>query len=108
MQNQTCQIVETSTNKYGEQIQDSQTEVACRFREITQADQNNNMDSFIGVDAMLWVEPEVDIQEGTIVKIEDRTWRVIRLIKARAMTADVKFQKALLEKHTGVNQNDAS
>ena len=100
--NQTCELVTTSHNKYGEQTYESSEEIACKFREITEVSKFSNRED-IQADALLWVEPETDINRGSIVKVEDQYYRVERLTKARKNTETVQFIKCLLEKHKEVS-----
>lgn len=98
--NQTCTVVETAQSLYGDQVEESTTEYDCRFREITDVVSGSNREELGGADALLWVEADTPVSEGTIIKHEGIYWRVVRVTKARKMDSEVQFLKCLLERHS--------
>lgn len=96
--NQTCSIVTSTVNRYGDYVMSSQTQYPCRFREITSLDRNINRED-LDADAMIWLEPTVPVEEGTIILYDGEYYRVEEITKARRFSEDVVFQKCLLEKH---------
>jgi hypothetical protein len=99
--NQTCEIVETTYNKYGEQILSTTAEISCKFREITNLTKSANRED-IAADAMLWVEPDASLEKGTIILIDGDYYRVERLVKARRNNGEVQFIKCDLQAHKEV------
>lgn len=99
IRNQTAYIINTSKNKYGDQKETTRTEVLVRFRYLTDIDIRTQAEN-ITADAMIWFSAEENVSEGTIVLVDDKYWRVNRLIKARKMDGEIQFLKALVEKHT--------
>lgn len=98
---QTFSLITTSRDAYGDQVESSSAEYACKFREITETDRYGNREDMRG-DAMLWVEPSTPLEVGSIVEVENQKFRVERLTKARRMRSEsVLFIKCLLEKYHG-------
>jgi len=97
---QSAKIIVTSKDKYGDQKQTSQASINCRFRYITEVDKGVNREGMEAFDAIVWVAPETAIEEGTILQIEDKYWRVNRLVRARRMTdSTIQFLKAFVKRH---------
>ncbi len=99
--NQTATTLTTARNKYGDQEYTNGANEACRFREITATDRVNNRED-IKADAMIWVEPTSSLVEGTIVRVNDKFYRVMQVTKARKMDATIRFLKCTLEKYFDV------
>lgn len=98
---QTASLIVTTTNKYGDQVLTSSSQINCRFRWITEVQRASNREE-IRSDALLWTEPDEPIGEGTIIKVDDNYFRVRRVTKARRLRGDqVYFLKCLLDKYTG-------
>jgi|SRR3990172_7818409 len=96
---QTAEIVTTATNRYGDQIPSVLTELPCRFRYITDLDRRTNMEGVTTSDAIFHLEPDANVREGTILKIEDYYWRIDKLVRARRMGDPVLFLKAFVKRH---------
>lgn len=96
--NQTLVIVETSTDRYGDQELVGQLSVPCRFRYITEVDKMTLAEAEAS-DAMVWVEPDAPIQSASILFIDEVYWRIDRMIKARKMDDTVEFLKVYLSRH---------
>lgn len=102
---QVCSLIETNYNEDGDLIYKDSEEIACRFRWITDLDNLNNRES-IRSDAMLWVKPNVDIKEGSVIKFNDEYFRVRQLIEARRLRGEtVYFKKCLLDKQASGVEN---
>lgn len=99
--NQDAKIIITSTDKHGDQVVSSETDILCRFRYFTEIDQSGNREGLTTTaDAIIWLAPELDVAEGTILYTDGKYWRVNRLVKARRMSGDtVEFLKAFVSKH---------
>jgi hypothetical protein len=98
---QDAKLVTATVDKYGDQNPTAETSVKCRFRYITQLDKGTHMEG-IGTDneAIIWFEPDVDIVEGSIVKVDSVYWRVDKLVKARKLTGNtIEFLKAFVNRH---------
>lgn len=98
---QTCEILATTQNIYGDQVETDRVEYPCRLREITEIQPGNNREDLTGTDALLWIGPDAPIVEGSILLSEGKYWRVQRLTKARRFTSSVLFLKCRLEAHNG-------
>lgn len=98
---QDANIITTTTDKHGDQIQSATTSIKCRFRYITEINQSNNQEALnTGADAIVWTSSDTAIAEGTIIQVDDNYWRIIRLVKARRLSsADVQFLKAYVVRH---------
>jgi hypothetical protein len=97
---QSGKLVEAVINVYGDQIPSNETSVMCRFRNITELDHLPNMEGVDAADAIVWFEPDVDIEEGSIIKVDGEYWRIDRLIKARRLSSSaIVFLKALVRRH---------
>ena len=97
---QAGKLVQATINIYGDQISGGETNVMCRFRNITELDKGSNIEGIDTADAIVWFEPDVSIEEGSIIKVDDEYWRIERLIKARRIaSSDILFYKALVKKH---------
>jgi hypothetical protein len=94
--NQTCGVLSTSTNVYGESVFVSLANLKCRLREITGLDKQSNREQY-DCDAILWLEPTASVVEGQIIRVEDRFYRINKIIKARRFSAPVVFIKCLLD-----------
>lgn len=98
--NQSAKLVVTSKDKYGDQKQTSETSISCRFRYITEVESNVNRESADAFDAIMWFSPDTAVVEGSILKIEDKYWRVNRLVRARRLVdTDIQFLKAFVKRH---------
>jgi hypothetical protein len=98
--NQEGFIVETTTDKHGDQVEDKLTPVRCRFRYITGIEKGINAEDFQGSNAMIWFAPDANIEEGSVVQVDSKYWRVDRLIRARKMSGStVEFLKAFVKNH---------
>lgn len=97
---QECSLVETTKDRYGDQTSTSETPVACRFRYVTELDKQVDAEGSFSSDAIIWLEPEVEVSEADIVKAEGLYWRVERVIKARKLAgSDVQFKKCYVNRH---------
>lgn len=97
---QDAYIVNTTTDKHGDQKQSSLTAIKCKFRYNTIMDKNVYREGLDASDAIVWLADDVSVSEGTIIKIDSDYWRVDRLIKAKNMkSTDVQFNKAFVNKH---------
>lgn len=102
LRNQQAYIINTTTNKFGDQKESSRTSELVRFRYITELDQVNNREGVNSPQATIWLRAEASVSEGSIIYLEDDDsyWRVERLTKARKMDKTVHFLKAFVQKHT--------
>lgn len=101
--NQDAQVITTIKDKHGDQVIDSSIDTLCRFRYITDLDKGPNREGVTSSEAIIWFEPTENIVEGNIVKVDDKYWRVSKLIKARRMSgSNVEFLKAFVNKHEPV------
>ena len=97
---QSGKLVQATINVYGDQISSGETNVMCRFRNITELDKTSNAEGVATADAIVWFEPSVSIEEGSIIKVDGKYWRIDRLIKARRMSSSaILFYKALVKRH---------
>jgi hypothetical protein len=98
--NQEAKIVTTTQDKHGDQISSSETSIKCRFRYITELDRNSNKEGLESFDAIVWFEPDANIQEASIIFADGKYWRINRLIKARRLSGSiVEFLKGFVKKH---------
>lgn len=105
---QEASIITSQTDKWGNVVGTTQSIVPCRFRYISSVDRTSNAELYMGMEAMAWFEPADPIVEGTILKINDRFWRVGRLIEARRMGGTIEFIKALLASHEMIDGGNFS
>lgn len=98
---QTAYIIDTSYNDDGDQVMTSSGQIVCRFRWITDLERPSNREE-IRSDAMLWIKPDEDIEEGTIIKFDDDYFRVRQVVEARRLRGNqIHFLKCLLDKYAG-------
>lgn len=97
--NQICEIITTTTNVYGDQVTESSKEWHCRFRESGEIRSGNNREDLAGADAMIHLPADAPAIEGTIIKYDDRYWRVTKVNKGRRFSDEVLFLKCWLETH---------
>ena len=97
---QDAQVVPTTTDKHGDQVGGTPVDVKCRFRYITEIDRNVNREGLEASDAIIWFDPDVDIEEGSIVSVDSKYWRITRLVKASRMSGStIEFLKAFVKAH---------
>lgn len=100
---QTCYLVSTKRNKYGDIDMEGSEAVSCRFRKITELDKMNNRED-IRADAWLWVRAGELVEEGGVVRFEDEYYRIKRVLEARRLRGNkVFFKKCLLDKYSQVS-----
>ena len=99
--NEDGQIIHTETNKHGDQKVVSTEEVKLKFRYITELDKATNRESVMASsDAIIWVDPSLDVDEGSIFYVEEKYWRVDKLVRAKRITGNgVLFLKCFVNKH---------
>lgn len=98
---QDAQIIHTNRDIHGDQLESSTEDIKIRFRYITVLDKNASREALDSADAMVWFSPSADVQEGSIIKVDDKYWRVDRLIKARRLTdSTTQFLKATVKVHS--------
>jgi hypothetical protein len=104
---QTCTIIETSLNRFGDYVEQDGAQYRCRFRDITDISELPNNET-TGSQAILWLDANAPVQRGTIVKIENEYFRIDRITKARKLTSsNVEFIKCLVEYHGGIAKEEA-
>jgi len=97
----TAYIVSATQNAYLEYTAGAETAVKCDFRRINEVTIGGNNQQ-IQSDAMAWFEPDVGIDQGTIIKFKGEHYRVIETIDGRdleATGAPVIFIKTRLQKY---------
>ena len=95
---QTCYLVTTTINDYGEETYSNKTATLCRFREITGINRSPNAEQ-IDCDAILWLEPDENIEEGSIIEFDSKYFKVDKLTKARKFGPTTQFLKCLLTRY---------
>lgn len=104
---QEAEIVKTSRNKYGDFIVTSSETITCRFRVITELDLIGNREEMRS-DALMWVRPDEDIAENTIVYYDGEYYKVQRVVEARRLRGGtVEFKKCLMEKYTNIEEEES-
>ncbi len=104
---QTCFILHSSKNKFGDDELDIISQINCRFRHITDLDQINNQEQ-IRADAMLWVAPEELVFKGTIIQYNGENYRVRQITEARRLIGEkVYFKKCVLDKYASFDENNS-
>lgn len=107
--NQDAEILEITTDKHGDQVLGDSEDVKCRFRYVTELDKASNREGLTTADAIVWFEPDVTVQEGSIIKVENKYWRIDRLIKARKLeNSTIYFLKAFVKAHAGIDEEEFS
>lgn len=97
---QSCSVITTFTDVHGDQVEGSSLAVNCRFRYITELDKAANAEIVNTTDAIIWLSPDVNVQEGTIMFAESQYWRISRLVRARRMKGNtVEFLKCYVKKY---------
>jgi hypothetical protein len=96
---QSCTILETTQDKYGDEVQQSVKVANCRFRWITELENPSNREE-IRSDALLWLSPDEPVSEGSIILFGSDYFRVRRITQARRLRGEtVYFLKCLLDKY---------
>lgn len=94
-------IVTFTRDRHGDQIPQSETAIKCKFRYITEIDKQVNREGVESFDAIIWLSPDTNINEGDIVFVDGSYWRINRIVKARRLAnATVLFLKCLVKKHS--------
>lgn len=97
---QTGNLITTTKDAHGDQIQSASTPILCRFRYVTGIDKGENREALAGIDAIIWLKSDSGAVEGTIIQVDGKYWRIDRLIKARKLSGDtVEFLKAFVTAH---------
>lgn len=97
---QTAQLVTVTTDFHGDQVFQSQQTIPCRFRYVTELQRTNYSETIDNTDAIMWFEPNAPVQEGSILGIDGKYWRVDSLIKARRLVgSNIMFLKAYMRRH---------
>jgi hypothetical protein len=104
--NQSCHLMTAVVNGYGESVPVSTKLVPCRLREITGLEKTGNREEY-NCDAILWVNPDVAIKEGSVISCNNVGFRVNKIIVARGATSEIQFLKCLLDRYE-VSLEDAS
>lgn len=99
--NQTCDILTTTVNAYGDQIETDRVASDCWFRESTQVQGVGNQEDLSSSDALLRLPADAVVTEGSLIYIEDRYWRINKLTKARRFSEEIVMLKCQLQKHNG-------
>jgi hypothetical protein len=93
-------IISTTIDRHGDQKSSGTSSVKCRFRYITEVDRQNHAEGIEANDAIVWFEPDENITEGSIIQVDDKFWRINRLIKARQMSGNaVQFLKGFVKRY---------
>lgn len=92
---QNALILETITDRHGDQqVVDSTTENV-RFRYITEINKGNMAEGLSTADAIIWFKSNTVAKESSIVYVDNKYWRVDKLVKARRLSnSNVLFNKA--------------
>lgn len=97
MLTQNATIFETETDRHGDQQVTSSVSEKVRFRYITEIDKGNYSEGLSTADAMIWLKQDTAAKEASIIYVDNKYWRVDKLIKARRLTnPTVLFNKALV------------
>lgn len=97
---QDANIITTTTDKHGDQKQSASTPVKCKFRYITVVDKNVDREGLSSTEAIFWFSASTSISETSILKHENKYWRVDRLVKARRLAdSTVQFLKVFVSPH---------
>ncbi len=94
---QTCYLVGTTINSYGDREYSSLTTLKCRFREIsTTRDEPHS--EIRDADAMLWLQGGVSVNRGSIISYDGVYYKVERTTFARRLgETNVLFLKCDLK-----------
>lgn len=102
---QTANLVSATRNKYGDQVLQTKSAVACRFRYSTELERAPSREGEAPTDALVWFESDIVVTEGSIIEIEEKYWRITHITKARKMSGDtVEFLKCSLVVHEMVTE----
>lgn len=94
---QTCYLVTTSRDEYGDYINGATTALSCRFREINTIRRVSNQE-LNDSDAMLWLAPDAAVAKGNIILFESVYYQIERITKSRKLgSASVEFIKCDLK-----------
>lgn len=100
---QTCGVQHSHVDEFGDIVLDSIESLACRFRYIQAVERQANREGLTS-DAMLWLEPGANVEEGDVVYFEGEYFRIQQVTKARKMAGStVQFLKCLLESYYQVS-----
>jgi hypothetical protein len=100
---QSARVLVTVLNRYGEQDYVSGVNELCRFREIIGI-QNGSNQELVDADAMTWHEATSTVEEGSIMRIDNKFYRVEKVVNARKMGGNIEFKKCYLQKYTDVTE----
>lgn len=95
--NQTCEIVSTTRNAYGDYQETQSVSSKCHLRYITTVRRSSNGEE-VQSDAMLWLPTDTQVDAGDIVHCDDTKFQVDRVNRARDLYSPiVHFLKCDLE-----------
>ena len=89
----TCELIETSRNDFGDEIEGVTATLPCRWRDITLVRRGNHMD---GSDAssLVHLPPTASVARGSVLKYRGEYYQVETITLARRLgEMDVQFIK---------------
>lgn len=100
---QTVYKVTHTRNEYGDYVASGETKLKCRFWEVNQIQITGNNEA-IQSDAIMWLEPDIAVEEGDIFKFEGNHYRVeeVRKTKPLRRTA-LDFIKCRMTKYGAIS-----
>lgn len=91
-----------TTNEYGDREASSTEELQGRIREFSALEKANQMEGVI-TDAMGWLKPDAEIEEGDILQKEDVYYRVMGVKRAvKPGQTATEFIKLDLQREEGI------
>lgn len=93
-------IFDTLTDRYGTQKATHRYYEQVRFRYITAIERGSYSEELSSVEAIIWFKPDTNAKESSIVYVDNKYWRVNKLIKARRLSgSNMLFIKGEVEAH---------
>lgn len=96
--------ITTTRNKWGDTVFGSESDINCRFREITDFNRSSNNREEVDADAMIWFAGNHSVALGDIYEYDGQRYRVDKITKARrGKQTNVEFIKCEVIKHRQIS-----
>lgn len=88
-----CELVETSRNDFGDEVQGITQALPCRWRDITLVRRGNHMDNS-DASSLVHLPPTAPVVRGSILKYNGEYYQVEQITLARRLgSMDIQFIK---------------
>lgn len=79
-----CQLIETTVDDFGQEISGTTQTLQCRWRDITDLRRGSHQD-VPDATAQVWFAAGTNVERGSILLFEGQHYQIIRLTKAKRL-----------------------